>query len=179
MFKELHRDKLVRIRFDKYRTQIYLYKEICYFLWPIVECCVSVAWCWGNKLTTKLISSWSKFPISISHPFDAYVQRQPFTLRRHSCGRQFLSQTFIKNTVYAWEIFVCRFLCHLPSEKYPDCRRLNKFSRHVNENGNQTHKSHGIHIEFCFLFENSHKWHRISMRIKYSSVSMFQRGKCF
>lgn len=120
----------------------------------------------GNKLTTKLISAWSKFPISFSH------------LSMHMCNIS--TVVFHVGVIfYLWKKIMCmreRYLyiflkmCRLPSDKYPDSQRLNKFSRYVNKNGIQSHKSHRF---FFFFYSKNRKQSQVTSNFHVDKIFFF------
>lgn len=128
---------------------INLFGKFASFLWFVVGRCQMRHE--GNKLTTKLISAWSKFPISILTSTCMLSQR---TIGTFSCGRLmhffFVSKKLRKKKweKYSWDIFI--YLNHFfyvsftvwkiswNWTSFPQtCERERK------KNDTQTHKSHG------------------------------------
>lgn len=125
----------------------------------------------GNKLTTKLISVWCKFPISSVLPSMQYQNH----FMRHSFSSHYVwvdvSSSEEEKIDAMWIISKCS--CFLPSEKYPDSKWFEQvFMVYVN----QTHKSHKCFVPFSIFLscsnicerKKSHKWHQISIPLKIS-----------
>lgn len=139
-------------------TKINLFVQENLLVWWVSE--LIVASCWGNKLTTKLFSAWSKFPISVLLPLTICMWNMKCTVQaphiyiyifHHvSCGRWFFHFCIYEKCLEMFVFFL--FKCFLPSEKYPDSKIEQVFTAcEPKQQPIKSHKSHRNSVPFLYI----------------------------
>lgn len=122
-----------------------------------------VASCWGNKLTTKLISAWSKFPISVLLPFTICMWQMNCTVQaphiQHCTSTAYIYfimfHVGVNCSIFVFMKNVLRYLYFSFSNVFYRLKNIliqksNKFSQHVNQNSSPSHLINHIGIRFLF-----------------------------
>lgn len=122
-----------------------------------------VASCWGNKLTTKLISAWSKFPISVLLPFTICMWQMNCTVQaphiQHCTSTAYIYfimfHVGVNFSIFVFMKNVLRYLYFSFSNVFYRLKNIliqksNKFSQHVNQNSSPSNLINHIGIRFLF-----------------------------